>query len=125
MGLMRIQAGRLARRLLLIQLLMCAFVAVVAGFWGVAGSALLGGMIVVCSNALFAIMLFLPYRAQQPGRLLSGIYLAELVKLIFVALSFALVFMWLEEINVVALFAAFFMVQVVSILLAQDKDNRA
>ena len=103
------------------QLLMCVGVAVVAGVWGAAGSALLGGMIVVCSNALFAVMLFLPYRAQQPGRLLSGIYLAELIKLIFVALSFALVFVWLEQINVVALFTAFFVVQMVSILLAREQ----
>lgn len=110
------------KRLLLIQLIASVLVAAVA--WLIrtdAGlSALIGGLASLAGNLLFALWIFAPYRAQSPGGLLSRFYLAELAKLIMVGLVFAAAIVWLKPLNVVALFGAFFVVQVLSPLLAHS-----
>jgi ATP synthase protein I len=109
-------------RLLLIQLIASMLVATVAWlFRADAGmSALIGGLASLTGNLLFAVWVFAPYRAQQPGGLLSRFYLAELAKLIMIGLVFAAAIVWLKPLNVVALFGAFFVVQVLSPLLAHS-----
>lgn len=110
------------KRLLLIQLVATVTVAVVA--WLVrtdAGiSALVGGMASLSGNLLFALWVFAPYRAQATGGLLSRFYLAELAKLTMIGLVFAAAIVWLKPLNVVALFGSFFVVQVLSPLLAHS-----
>lgn len=110
------------KRLLLIQLVasvLCAIVALLihteAGL-----SALIGGLASFAGNLLFAFWVFAPYQAQKPGGLLSRFYLAELAKLILIGLVFAAAIVWLKPLNVVALFSTFFIVQVLSPLLAHS-----
>ena len=88
-------------------------------------SALLGGCIALGASAMFAFWVFMPYRAQQPGVLLTRFYMAEVGKLVFVACAFAVVFVWVRPLNAVALFVSFFLVQVVSPLLAHRLTAKA
>ena len=83
-----------------------------------AWSAFLGGMIALAANVLFAVAVFVSYRAAAPGNLVARFYAAEAVKLVFVGLAFAVLFIWIKPLNVAALFVAFFVVQVLSPLLA-------
>ena len=110
------------RRLLLIQLIATIVVAALA--WVIqaqAGtSALVGGFASLAGNLLFAIWIFAPYKAQRPGGLLSRFYLAEIAKLVMIGLVFAAAIAWLKPLNVVALFGSFFVVQVLSPLLAHS-----
>jgi len=108
------------KRLLVIQSGLVV-IAVLAGttFGKVAAlSAFLGGVIALGASALFAFWVFAPYRAQQPGVLLTRFYIAEVAKLLLVACAFAVVFIWVRPLNAVALFVSFFLVQVVSPVLA-------
>ena len=109
-----------AMRLLRYQAFMLVLATLGAGVFGAeeAWSALLGGSIALLANVIFAWLLFAPYRAAEPGKLMTRFYLAEVLKLVFVGLAFAAVFMWMRPPGVAALFVAFFMVQVVSPLLA-------
>jgi len=110
------------RRLLLIQLIATVVVATLA--WAIqtqAGmSALVGGLASLAGNLLFAIWIFAPYKAQRPGSLVSRFYLAEIAKLVVIGLIFATAIIWLKPLNVVALFGSFFVVQVLSPLLAHS-----
>jgi ATP synthase protein I len=81
-------------------------------------SAFLGGVIAFGASALFALWVFAPYRAQQPGVLVTRFYIAEVGKLLLVGCAFAIVFIWMRPLNAVALFVSFFLVQVVSPVLA-------
>lgn len=85
-----------------------------------AWSALLGGGIALTANVLFAAVVFASYRAAEPGSLVARFYAAEVLKLLFVGLAFAALFLWIKPLNVAALFVAFFVVQVVSPLLAHS-----
>lgn len=98
-------------------MLLATGVALVFG-WTLAVSVFVGGLASLLPNAVFAWQVFAPYRAQQPGQLVVRFYAAELVKLLFTALIFVAAFLWLTPINVAALFIAFFVVQVISPLLA-------
>ena len=108
------------KRLLLIQLTASVVVATLA--WVVqtqAGiSALVGGLASLAGNLLFGIWIFAPYSAQRPGSLVGRFYLAEIAKLVVIGLIFASAIIWLKPLNVVALFGSFFVVQVLSPLLA-------
>lgn len=108
------------KRLLLIQLFATLAVTMVA--WIIqadaALSAVIGGLSSLAGNLLFALWIFGPYQAQKPGGLLSRFYLAELAKLITIGLVFAAAIVWLKPLNVAALFGSFFVVQVLSPLLA-------
>ena len=110
------------RRLLLIQLLASVAIAIVV--WIIqaqAGvSALVGGLASLTGNLVFAVWVFAPYKAQRPGGLLSRFYLAEIAKLVVIGLVFAAAINWLQPLNVVALFGSFFVVQVLSPLLAHS-----
>lgn len=113
---------RRAKRILLIQVVMTLAAALVAlAFGRLDGlSALLGGAIATLANALFAVWVFGRYQAQDPGKLLFRFYGAELVKLLFIALAFAVVFAWVKPVSLIALFGAFLLVQVLPPMLAQE-----
>ncbi|RTZ73048.1 MAG: hypothetical protein DSZ02_08195 [Gammaproteobacteria bacterium] len=83
-----------------------------------AWSALIGGMVALAANVLFAVVVFGNYQAAQAGSLVVRFYAAEVLKLVVVGLAFAALFIWMKQLNVAALFVAFFVVQVVSPLLA-------
>ena len=111
---------RRARVILVLQVVVTLVVATGALFFGAeaAWSALGGGLIALLGNAAFAFWVFGAYRAQEPGKLLTRFYGAELLKLLLIATLFAATFLWVRPLNVVALFVAFFLVQVLSPLLA-------
>ena len=110
------------KRLLAVQLVATLLVATIA--WVLqpqAGiSALVGGAASVAGNMLFAFGVFAPYKAQKPGGLLGRFYLAETAKLVTIGLVFAAAIIWLKPLNTVALFGSFFVVQVLSPLLAHS-----
>lgn len=78
-----------------------------------AWSGLAGGLIATAGNALFMIRVFVPYRAQEPARLLGAFYGAELQKLALIAALFAGAVFWLQPISPAALFGIFLLVQMV------------
>jgi ATP synthase protein I len=111
---------RRVKVILLVQVVVTLISAVVALFFGaLAGiSALLGGLITTLSNLLFAFWVFGRYRAQDPGKLVYRMYGAELLKLLSIVLMFAAVFAWVKPLNIVALFGAFLVVQILPPLVA-------
>jgi ATP synthase protein I len=113
-----------AKRILIIQVVLTVVVAVAAMLYdgSAAWSALIGGSITTVANGLFALMVFGRYRAQEASRLVFRFYGAELLKLGFVVLMFALTFIWVTSLNLAALFGAFFLVQVLPPLLAHSAD---
>ncbi len=115
------------KRLLLFQSGLVVAATLAGLFFGkwVALSAFLGGIIALSASALFAFWVFAPYRAQQPGALVTRFYAAEIGKLLLVASAFAVVFIWLKPLNIVALFVSFFLVQVVSPVLAHWQAGEA
>jgi len=113
---------RRAKRILMIQVVLTLVLAGAAALYdGAAGvSALLGGVITTLANGLFAVVVFGRYRAQDAGKLVFRFYGAELLKLGFVVLMFAATFFWVAPLNLLALFGAFFTVQVLPPLLAHS-----
>ena len=112
--------ARRAKRILLTQALIASltvFVAFAFG-WTVGVSALLGGGTAVLANVLFAARVFGRYEARNPASLVARLYGAELFKLLFIVLVFAAAFTWIKPLNIVALFGAFLVVQVLPLLLA-------
>jgi ATP synthase protein I len=113
-----------AKRILIIQVVLTIVLAGAATLYEPAAgmSALIGGGITTVANGLFALMVFGSYRAQEAGKLVFRFYGAELLKLGFVVLMLALTFIWVTPLNLVALFGAFFLVQVLPPLLAHRAD---
>lgn len=112
--------GRSARRVLGAQLLTALGLAVAAMPLGVpvARSVLLGSGICLAATAVFALVLFGPYRASRLGRLAGRCYVAEVAKLGVALGLFALVFAVLEGVNVPALLAAYLVVQILPTVFA-------
>ncbi len=86
--------------------------------WRIARDVLVGGSAATLGSAVFALWVFGAYRAQEPGRLVARFYGGELAKILTVATVFGLAVAWLEDINPVAVFGAFLIVQVLPPLLA-------
>ena len=109
-----------ARRILIAQVIVTLVVALAALLFGYREGlfALIGGIIATSANALFAYWVFGRYRAAEPGKLAAQFYGAELLKLAFIALAFAVVIIGSDPLSPLALFGAFFVVQVLPPLLA-------
>ena len=112
--------ARRAKRILVAQVVATLVVTLVGLFFGPLAAlfAFLGGATATTANALFASWVFGRYRAGEPGKLLSQFYGGELIKLGFVAAAFAVVIIWADPLSPLALFGAFFVVQVLPPLLA-------
>jgi len=85
-----------------------------------AWSGLAGGLVATLGNTLFMLRVFVPYRAQQPGKLLGAFYRAELQKIILIAILFAAAIVWLQPISPAALFGVFLLVQVIPVVMASS-----
>ena len=114
--------ARRAKRILIAQVITAVLLAgAILLFDRLAGlSAFLGGAIATFANALLAFGVFARYEAQEPGKLVMRFYGVELLKLLFIALAFAAVFAWVRPLNVVALFSAFLVVQILPPLLSNQ-----
>lgn len=118
---------RRAYRVLLGQVITTIALTILGLFIGpwTALSLLFGGGAATLANALFAFLVFGPYRAQEPGNLVFRFYGAELLKLMLVALLFWGVFIWFKPVSVVALFGSFLLVQILPTMLAQRISGSA
>ena len=87
-----------------------------------AWSGLIGGMIAVLANAVFAAGVFARYRAQEPAKLLGRFYRAELQKLVLTGFLFAGVFIWITPLSAGALFGVYLLVQLVPMLVSHFLD---
>ena len=117
---MRNLDARRAKRILLAQVVATLVVTLLGLIFGLRTGlfALVGGATATIANALFAYWVFGRYRAAEPGRLVSQFYGGELLKLAFIAAMFAAVVLWFDPLSPLALFGAFFVVQVLPPLLA-------
>ena len=115
---------RRARRILTIQVVLTLVLAGSAAVYDTTAglSALIGGGVTTLANGLFAVVVFGRYRAQDAGKLVFRFYGAELLKLSVVVAMFAATFIWVAPVNLVTLFGAFFIVQVLPPLLAHGAD---
>jgi len=86
-------------------------------------SALAGAGIALVTNLVLALRVFVPYRAQETHKLALRFYGAEVLKLLLAMGLFAVVLAWLRPLHPVALFGAFFVIQVVPTLLVQPGRN--
>lgn len=112
--------ARRAKRILAAQAVATLVVTLVGLIFGLREGffALLGGATALTANALFAYWVFGRYHAGEPGKLVGQFYGGELLKLGFVALAFAAVIILSDALSPLALFGAFFVVQVLPPLLA-------
>ncbi|MCB1792198.1 MAG: ATP synthase subunit I [Gammaproteobacteria bacterium] len=112
--------ARRARRILIAQAAATLVVTLIGLMFGLRAGffALIGGATATIANALFAYWVFGRYRANEPGKLVGQFYGGELIKLAFIAAMFAVVIIWLDPLSPLALFGAFFVVQVLPPLLA-------
>jgi len=112
--------ARRAKRILIAQAIATLAVTLIGLAFGLRAGllAFVGGVIATIANALFAYWVFGRYRAAEPGRLLSQFYGGEIIKLGFIAVAFAAVIIWVDPFSPLALFGAFFVVQVLPPLLA-------
>jgi F0F1-type ATP synthase assembly protein I len=109
-----------AKRILIAQVVTTLVVALLGLLVGLQHGlfALIGGAIATAANALFAYWVFGRYKAAEPGRLVGQFYGGEMLKLGFTALMFAVVIIGFESPSPLALFGAFFVVQVLPPMLA-------
>ena len=109
-----------AKRILITQVVATIIVTLIGALFAFtdARDALIGGVAASGGSALFAYWVFGRYSAQQPGQLVSQFYSGELIKIVFIVFVFGLAMKGLEDLNPVALFAAFFVVQVLPPMLA-------
>ena len=116
-----------AKRVLATQLGLTLILSAVALPFGglVALSVLIGGGICLLANALFAFWVFRQYRAQEPGSLVLRFYGAEIFKLSLILGLFALAFATIEGLNLPALLAAYFAVQVLPAVFASSMGARS
>ena len=112
--------ARRAKRILIAQAFATLVVTLVGLIFGLREAlfAFIGGAIAVTANALFAYWVFGRYSASEPGRLVGQFYGGEILKLAFVVMAFAAVIILLDPLSPLALFGAFFVVQVLPPLLA-------
>ncbi len=114
MGIYRADRGR-AMRMVLAQLVTTVLLSLLLFpfGWTAVLSGLLGGGVATLASALFARKVFTHYRAQQPGLIVGRFYAAEIQKLLVVAILFAIIFLCLKSMNLIALFGIFIAAQFV------------
>lgn len=111
---------RRAKRIIVAQLVTMVAVALLALLIGVpaARDALIGGGAAVLGSTLFAVWVFGRYSAREPGQIVARFYGGELIKILAIVAVFAAAMKGLEDLNPVALFVAFLVVQVLPPMLA-------
>ncbi len=83
-----------------------------------ARDALIGGAAAALGTALFAVWVFGRYSASEPGQIVARFYGGEVIKIVVIVAVFAAAMKGLDDLNPVALFGAFLVVQVLPPLLA-------
>jgi len=109
-----------AKRILIAQLALTLVLTGAAAPFGVsiAVSVLIGSAVCLLATAVFAFWVFRSYKAQRPDVLLMRFYGAEIAKLGVALGSLAVAFAAIEGLNLPALLAAYFTVQVLPAVFA-------
>ncbi len=109
-----------AKRVLLIQAALTFTLTAIAAVFGPmhALSVLVGAGVCTLASALLAFLIYKPYRAQEVGLLMMRFYAAEIIKIVFILVLFVAAFALIEGLNVPALLGAYFVVQVMPVLIA-------
>jgi ATP synthase protein I len=92
----------------------------------VALSGLIGGLIAALANGFFARRSFARYRAQDPGKIASRMFGAEIQKLILTGLMFALTIVTIKPLSIGILLGCYLCVQVavpVIVLVLKDRQH--
>jgi len=115
---------RQTKGILIAQIALTPILTVAASPFGssVALSVLIGALVCLMANAVFAFRIFRHYRAQDPELLLARFYGAEFVKLSLALGLFVIVFTTIKDLSLPALFAAYFAVQVLPVILASARN---
>jgi len=116
--------ARQTKGILIAQIALTPILTVVVSPFGLslALSVLIGALVCLMANAVFAFRVFWHYRAQDPESLLARFYGAEFVKLSLALGLFVIVFTTVENVSLPALFAAYFAVQVLPVILASGRN---
>lgn len=101
--------------------LLAALVLIIPG-WVYAWSGLIGGLIAAFANLFFARLIFVDYRAQEPGKVLRRMYGAEFQKLLLTGVLFAGVIALVRPLSAGALFGVYLLVQLTPVLVAHKLD---
>ncbi|NEX21359.1 F0F1 ATP synthase assembly protein I [Thiorhodococcus mannitoliphagus] len=117
---------RQVKKIVTIQFILGLVLAIAALPFGapVAISVLIGAGTCVLANAMLAGWVFREYRAQKPERLVARFYGGEVAKIVLIVGVFAVAFATLDDLNIAALLAAYFVVQVVATIIAAQLDSR-
>ena len=111
---------RRAKNILLAQISVAVIVALVAAVFDIryARDAFIGGLATIIGTAVFAFWIFGPYSAKEPGQLVARFYGGEILKIFSIVIVFAIAMKKIDDLEPVALFTAFLIVQVLPPLLA-------
>jgi len=112
--------ARRAGRLVTAQLVTMLAIGALASPFGLdtARDVLIGGFAAWFGSAILAVWVFGRYRAQEPGRIVARFYGGEVIKICVIVVVFAVAIKLVEDLNPVAVFGAFLVVQVLPPLLA-------
>jgi len=115
-----------AKRVLVGQLALTLLLAPAALPFGmtVALSALIGATVCLLASSTFAFWVFRQYRAQEPGTLLMRFYGAEVIKISLILGLFVIAFKTVDGLNLPALLASYFAVQVLPAIIASGRGTR-
>ncbi len=88
----------------------------------VALSVFIGAAICTLANGVLAFGMFGRYRAAEPGMLVMRFYTAEVLKIVVILALFGAAFALVDGLNLPALLGAYFLVQVLPVLMASRWD---
>ncbi|MEX0739881.1 MAG: ATP synthase subunit I [Pseudohongiella sp.] len=99
-----------------------------SGRWLSAYSLLIGGLICLIPGTLFARRAFKYRGARSAGLIVKELYKGEAIKLVLMGAGFALSFIYVKPLDVVALFSGFVLVHITGVLMfvrvsRSDRNN--
>jgi len=100
-----------------VTLLLLVLATAASGSWLSAHSLLIGGLICLIPGTLFARKAFKYRGARSAGLIVKELYKGEAIKLVLMGAGFALSFIYVDPLNVVALFSGFVLVHITGVLM--------
>lgn len=100
-----------------VTLLLLVLATAASGSWLSAYSLLIGGLICLIPGTLFARKAFKYRGARSAGLIVKELYKGEAIKLVLMGAGFALSFIYIDPLNVVALFSGFVLVHITGVLM--------
>ena len=116
--------ARQAKRVLWFQVALTLALPLLAFVFGelIALSVLIGGAACTIANGVLVWGMFGRYRAAEPGLLVMRFYAAEITKILIVLVLFGAAFALIDGLNLPALLGAYFLVQVLPMVMASQWD---